>query len=254
MKYFDRNRNVLIVNDDYEYLDSGGCADIYRKDDNIFKVYYEETSKEYKISEEVFSDLNEINSNVMMKIYELYSKCHFSKKISYILGFSDFSVDGYLAKYYKSDATNILLKNKEYLLNSINEIEEFFEELTNYLILVDDFRFVNSICTESGIVIIDPDCYKKVYRTYGDSAYFHIDGEELLHMNIKDLKIHNKEALVSYIIDLFTLTAHDLGISDMCSTMDDLDNIKVNEKTIVTDELNKVLKDVKYPLKYLIKK
>ena len=261
MLFFDRNNKLFKPDSSYHFLGSGGCSKVYTNGENIFKIYFKETLPEHKLDEEVFEFLKTAKFPCLMEIYEIYRKSSLKKRIDYNSGFMTFPIDAYLGKYYESDCLNILFKNKDYLLESLKEMEKLFDAFTEYLIAVDDVKFENSICTENGIVITDPDCFRKAFIIDGLDTYSGITDSTKIPLYKEDLIINNKQALIDYVANLLYVNSDKLGssfIEDKKNLLIYLTNwvtsLEVSEKTNVTDLISKELKYVRTPGEYLIRR
>lgn len=231
----------------YRYYDCGGCSKIYRKGDFILKKYYKETEYEYRLEQEVFHLLKEIDSPIMIKIYELLSKFY-----NYLNGKEDFCVDGYKAQYYEKDPVNVLLKEKDYLLESLLQIENLFDILSDYLIVISDFCFDNSVCTKDGIVIIDPDCYKRAFIMNEGAIYSSTKNKGMVPVAREDILPLNKEKLVDYFFSLMKTNILNLDYQnpDLQKLKDFYYGLKVNLQSNITDIISKELRFVKKPYEY----
>lgn len=277
MFYFSRNKEIFKIDKEYERLSSGECGEVYTNEKNIFKVYFKNTLDEFRLDEEIFEFMKQIDSQNLMKIYEIYTKASLKNAFGSLTQYSDFQIDAYLAKYYKKDDINVLFKHKDYLLESLKEIEKLFAYFTEYLIFIDDIKFENSICTENEIVIIDPDCFRKAYITDGldvtpiengsvstSGIYYNSN----IHCTMDYLIENNKWVLISYFVDLLStnflsLENYELEEFGICGDSNDLAkmhkkiksfyHLNLNKYDSFTDIVSKELKYVKTPLEYIIK-
>ena len=277
MFYFSRNKEIFKIDKEYERLSSGECGEVYTNEKNIFKVYFKDTLDEFRLDEEIFEFMKQIDSQNLMKIYEIYTKASLKNAFGILTQYNDFQIDAYLAKYYKKDDINVLFKHKDYLLESLKEIEKLFAYFTEYLIFIDDIKFENSICTENEIVIIDPDCFRKAYIIDGlDVTPIENDGisssgiycNSNIHCTMDYLIEQNKWVLISYFVDLLStnflsLENYELEEFGICGDSNDLAkmhkkiksfyDLNLNKCDSFTDIVSKELKYVKTPLEYIIK-
>lgn len=211
MKFYNQDKKIKLFNfKEMSCINYGNTANIYKIDNNIFKKYYLYTNSNFRIDLEIFKILKQINSNNMIKIYELL--------------YDDINLletSGYLAKYYENKRINIFDKDLDYVLDNINYIEKLFDELSKNIIMVHDVKYKNTILTDENIILIDPDAYKKVVYSY------------------ESLKVINQKELISLLKNIYLCC---LSKKEDCKKIYDLFDIEVNNSTNVTYELSKRLK------------
>ncbi len=210
LKFYSHKGKIRYYNfNELKCFDYGNTANIYKIGENIFKKYYAYTSDKYRLDKDTFDILNYIKSKNMTEIYELlYDDENLEE------------VGGYISKYYERNLINILNQDIDYILDNMNDIEKLFDELSKYLIRVDDVKYKNTILTKDKIILIDPDSYKKV-----------IYSEE-------SLKKINKKAL----LDLFeSIYLNFLPKNESCIKIFDLFDINIDDKTNITYEFSKKL-------------
>lgn len=277
MFYFSRNKEIFKLDKEYERFSSGECGEVYTNEKNVFKVYFKNTLDEFRLDEEIFEFIKQIDSQNLMEIYEIYTKASLKNAFGSLTQYNDFQIDAYLAKYYKKDDINVLLKHKDYLLESLEEIEKQFACFTEYLIFLDDIKFENSICTENEIVLIDPDCFRKAYITDGldvttiENGSISTSGiyyNSNIHCTMDYLIENNKWVLINYFVDLLSTNFlsfknYELENFGFCGDSRDLAkmhkkiksfyHLNLNKCDSFTDIVSKELKYVRTPLEYIIK-
>ena len=145
----------------------GCCGKVYAFDDYIFKKYFYSTEDKYRIHYEIFQILNSLCDRHLMEINELLiKKRKYNLKISVEDNFKNRSIDAYIAQYYKSDNSNILERNINFILEMLNEFETLIETISLEQILLVDIQPKNVIVQENNMVIIDWDQFFKVSYEY----------------------------------------------------------------------------------------
>ncbi len=214
-----------------EYINKGLCAEIYSDDEQIFKKYFPLTPRTYRLKENVFDILKDINNPHFIELYEIYNRSNQIDLYKSIRDEHEFIVSAYTAKYYKDNSVNALLEDKNYLLENFCELEKLFEELTKNNICTNDVKRDNSILGKNGIVIIDPDLF---YIVDSSDAF-------LRQMNKKNLfKLYNSIIINSLEDDIYYQKN-----ANIIRAL--LESIKITEKTDVTHEISKTLKYVNKP-------
>ena len=189
----------------------------------------------------MFDILKTINSEHLMKIYEIYSKTNILKLLSSKIVKTQFTVDAYTAKYYRDDDIDVLTTTKDYLLDNFRELEELFTMFTTNGIKPGDLKRDNTVLNSKGIILIDPDSFS----ISTDSN--------------NDLVIKNKKALLSLFKGLLLNCAlYKEDCEQSIQFIDrkiniDLTDFEINESTEITAELSKKLKYVKKPIDYFRK-
>ena len=236
MKYYTRDgQNIDIDTNKLQFINSGSCADIYKKDDIIFKKY-KKFKKHYnsgKIIESIFDFLKTIDSQNLIKLYELYTDKLFN--------INDlFEIEAYTAMYYKEEYINILTEQKDYLLENINRISILLHILANNRILATDIKKENTILTSNNIILIDPDLYSK--------TKYPLEKINLEH-NIK-----LRDLIMDFIIStIISNTPNNFDLSGVYKTINKLFDFEIKENTDIAYELSKKLTSVKNQLNILIK-
>lgn len=218
---------------DLKHLDQGDCANIFYDNKIIFKIYDEDLPLKYKIQPDIFNVLKEINNPHFIKLYDLYMHVNLLERFLYLIHSINFMVDCYTAKYYKKEKLDPMFMDKEYLLNSLYEIEKIFNELAINKIKVSDIKKNNTVYTNDSIVIIDPDFFR-----------FSTESQE-------DIKKWNKRNIITLFESIL------LSPSEI--TLDERDKLrkwyidnplirKVYNANNATDEIAKKLQYVKRPI------
>ena len=214
-----------------KYINKGLCAEIYSDDEQIFKKYFPLTPRTYRLKENVFDILKDINNPHFIELYEIYNRSNQIDLYKSICDEHEFIVSAYTAKYYKDNSVNALLEDKNYLLENFCELEKLFEELTKNNICTNDVKRDNSILGKNGIVIIDPDLF---YLVESSDAF-------LRQINKKNLfKLYNSIIINSLEDDIYYQKN-----ANIIRAL--LESIKITEKTDVTNEISKTLKYVNKP-------
>lgn len=176
MFYYNEDGEKIVDSEKLECMNTcGATSNIYRlSKTKILKTYLEPVSNTNRIDKNLFEILQNINSEYMVKIYELL-KNNPSNEL----------IDGYIAKYYKPYSIDILTDDVNYILDNIRYIEILFDCLAGYGIRVDDVKPDNSILQKNKIILIDPDSY------------------EFVNCSLDSIKKMNKKTLHKFICSLF---------------------------------------------------
>ena len=214
-----------------KYINKGLCAEIYSDDEQIFKKYFPLTPRTYRLKENVFDILKDINNPHFIELYEIYNRSNQIDSYKSICDEHEFIVSAYTAKYYKDNSVNALLEDKNYLLENFCELEKLFEELTKNNICTNDVKRDNSILGKNGIVIIDPDLF---YLVESSDAFLRQINKKNLFNLYNSIIINSLEDDIYYQKNANIIRAL-------------LESIKITEKTDVTHEISKTLKYVNKP-------
>lgn len=237
MYYIDRKGYKLKNEEKFsEYIDKGTCGEIYKYGDMILKKYFLSTEHFIRIKKDVFDFLKNTDYSCIIKLYNAYMKTNYSGKSKLLFrinNYSKFTIDAYTAKFYEKFDIDPVFISKEYLLESFYKIESFFNFLSKNKIRVYDIKRGNTIFTESGIVLIDPDLYEFIYES-----------------SVEKLLIRNKLSL-NYLFKSLLLEHCSSG--NECDRIDRFyaDNFNPNTitaSTEVTSNITKILKNVKKPI------
>lgn len=147
MKYFlEDNTEIIINNDILNRINRGSGGAIYRLNDiECVKLYYLDTP--FKIEKEIFDTMKELDLDNFCKLYNMV----FNNKKELV---------GYTMKYYDTIKDNILLMEKDYLLDNFNTLYNSLIKLSNNRIVANDLWIKNCLIGEN-ITIIDFDYYLK---------------------------------------------------------------------------------------------
>lgn len=154
MVFYNNNLDEYnLCEDSLKYINKGNCGSVYKIDgtDKILKTYNDETVSYYRINNEMFETIKDLNNSHIMKIYDILYK---NKEADII--------EAYIGEYIKSDNVDIMLKETDYLLENIKEVEDLSQKLNEHNILLDDMTYNNVILTDSKIVLIDMDSWKNI--------------------------------------------------------------------------------------------
>lgn len=229
MPYYNKNGEELKL-DSMIFLNNGCCADVFYDKSIIFKRYYAQTEAVNRIDEGVFELLKDIHNSHLIKLIDMYSDFDLDEFHQYSRGKIDFRIDGYTARYYKENNINILMENKDYLLDNINELELLFQLLSENYIYTDDLKRENTILGKNEIVIIDPD-YFSINMDFSKSFISLWNKIKLLELlrNIMKGFIDNKS-------------------KDHVRLINDLFDIPLNYNTSLASDVSKKLSYVKRPV------
>jgi len=186
--YYYSDKGQKLNTDDYNYLNQGNCALVYQKDNTIFKQYHLNTASDERVTKEMFNFLKSLNNEYLMTPYNLY---YYSRLKSLLSNIKNKQVDGYTAKFYQEDLTNVL--EIEYLLNSLNEIEKLFHLLKNNGIIANDIKVKNCVIMRDKIVVID-----------FDKFYFLKDNNFIRHYTAEQLDILMNQKIINLFRDITT--------------------------------------------------
>lgn len=213
-----------------KYLSQGDCGEVSHNDEIILKEYFGFINNSYRIKEEIFDILKNIDDKHLIELYDIYTaknkiKIFFGKLLQ-----CQFKVDCYTAKYYSDNSVNALNEPKEYLLENLFELQKLFNILTENNICTKDVKRANTIIGKEGIVIIDPDLF-----------YIPKEKENVALINqLNLLNLFKSICLAS--ID----TKRDLDSILKCLEKEVLD-FNLTEKTDISYEISKKLKYRKCP-------
>ena len=231
MSYYNRNYKKLKLNT-LEYLNGGECARILCNKEIIFKEYFPDTELCYRINEEVFDILKNINNPHFIELFDIYSDFDFIELLKNKVGILPFIVAAYTAKYYPDNSINVLLEHKDYILDNLRELEILFGIFSENMICTDDIKWDNTVIGKDGIVIIDPD----LFYTMQSSSEF------ISKLNKKNLLYLFRSILVNSI-------KNEPNPGKIITFIDnELVNFEVKVNTDVAYEISKKLKYIKKPI------
>ena len=157
----------------YKKIAEGSTASIYKKNNIVLKQYCYYCRPIFKIDEDLFYILKDIDNKNFVKLYKL-------KK-------SHDTIEGYTCEYLEPADIKIVYKDRYYTLDNINDLSKLVERLSYLGILINDAIASNVIMQNNRIVIIDPDSYNVMYS-----------------MSYDELLLRNKKELLKYIKDLYS--------------------------------------------------
>lgn len=165
--YIKENGKIFIPKK-MKYLGSGSCGDVYTDGKKILKKYLSDVDGDFKLDIDTYRCLSMLKNSHLMEIQEIFTslKNHYLYSMNKIM----FQIDAYLATYYESDDINILLMDKDYLLENLYEIEKLILELSHEYIVINDIKMENTIFQKEKMIIIDPDCFKKMSFFYDNQV------------------------------------------------------------------------------------
>ena len=137
---------------DYIYFGQGMCARVYKKDDKVLKVYKDGCPYIYHLSKSVFEKIKKLDLNNIVKLDDYYH--FFNFYLEYKL-----PMDAYTMEYIEKDNVNLLECDKDYILDTINELEKTIILLSKNKIEVNDLHHTNMIFNSKGATLIDLDTY-----------------------------------------------------------------------------------------------
>lgn len=251
MHYYDREGNRLKLNN-LVYLNSGHCAKLYHNNEIVLKEYFPNTRNELRITQQSFDFLKTINNPHFIELYDLYCNLDFIKSLGLKVWNDFFKVDAYTSKYYSDDSVNILLENKDYLLDNLNELEKLFNILSDNNVYLDDIKRDNTILGKNGIVIIDPDLFiynPDIKELLGEEVYSFVGSKY-------NLTLENKVKLLNLVNDIFTQTKYTMDNPNkgICLSLIKYFNFNINKDTNITSEISKQLHYIKQPIDYIVNK
>ncbi|MBR3661416.1 MAG: hypothetical protein IKN63_05935 [Bacilli bacterium] len=222
--FYNSNHQLEKLNN-YYYLNEGQCGVIYRKDNQVLKIYRLKCPYAYRINRQVFNILKELNLNNIVKLNDYY---HFFK--SSIL--SMLPVDAYIMEYIEPSKSLILDKSKDYILFIIKSLEETSLKLAQNKIVMYDSHYSNIIFTDNNAIIIDVDSYQYSYFKSVNSIYLH-NKKEVLKMfkskiinelKDKDLDIDRINDLLNFDLRKSSLVSNIKNLCDKDTLQDSLIN------------------------------
>lgn len=239
MAYYNRKYQGIKLNN-MEYLSSGGCAQVLYDKEKIFKEYSSKTTLNWRLSEEMFDVLKDIDNPNFIKLFDIYTDCNRIELFKNRIKNRPFIVDAYTAKYYSgNNLVNVMFEQKDYLLENIENLENLFETFSDYRICAEDIKKRNTVINRNGIVIIDPDLFYMFNKDASKNFMSLVNKRRLLEL-LRSIMINSEPGEVDY--TTFS-NGIDMGILDF----------KVNEETNITNEVAKKLKYVKKPIDFFNK-
>lgn len=138
----------------FVFIDSGYNARIYKREDEVLKVYKSNCNFKNCMSRKVFNLIKESDVKNLVKLREYL----YNNKSSYnkMLG-----IDAYTMDYVDGKRVKLLDASKEYIEKVSESLDETLEALSKLKLYILDTNSKNIIFTEDGVTIIDLDMYSK---------------------------------------------------------------------------------------------
>ena len=146
MELFDK-KNETYEFDGYTLFSKGSCANIYKKDDTILKIYNLSCKYKFYLSRKMFELLKKNNIPNLVKLLDYY-RLYKSRVLP---------MDAYTMEYVSGDDVELITASRDYLLRVAKQLEETISMLTNKKIMIFDAQSYNVLFKENGITILDPD-------------------------------------------------------------------------------------------------
>ena len=172
IQLYDSNNQIKSF-ENFEYITSGACANIYKKNNIILKIYNDECKYKFQLKREVFDALKQLNNPNIVSLGDYYY--HNNSKLNKIL-----KMDAYTMEYVENDNIDILDANKEYVLDTIRDLENTLEILARNKIEIFDVHFNNVILNKTGAKLIDVDSYG-IYKLKSCEKILTNNKQELMH-------------------------------------------------------------------------
>ena len=152
MEMYNSKRQLVNL-EGYEYLNEGACARIFKKENEVFKLYKFDTKYYYYLSKKMFRAIQRLDLPTIVKLYDYY------------LYYDDFmsrhlSMDGYDMEFVEEDETPVIDKPTDYLFSVANRFDYTVEALTESKILIRDPHYKNIIFGKDKATLIDVDTYE----------------------------------------------------------------------------------------------
>ena len=149
--------------DDIDSINSGNCANIYRYNDTVLKVYKKSCNYHLKMKKINFDLLKKIDAPAFVKLKEYF----FVKKIS---SYISKRLYAYTMEYIEEEKILLLERDKEFILYLVERLDESIKRLSFYDYILDDIKPKNLIINSSGITLNYLDLYDR-RRWTNYSAY-----------------------------------------------------------------------------------
>lgn len=215
MIYYLENGNDIKINDDLiNRINRGSSSSVYRmNNDECVKLYYLDAA--FKIEHDIFD---------IMKSLDLVNFC----KLHDLIFDKNRNLTGYTMKYYDKINENILLIEKDYILDNFNSLYNSFIKLSTNRIVANDLWFKNCVIGND-ITIIDFDYY------------------DFSNLSIDEIKEINTSKLLLLFNKIFNYYLGLLNDEVSLHTSDLLDDI-FSYSTNPAKRLNKVFEGYKRPI------
>lgn len=139
---------------DRAFFNEGACAEIYKYDDIVLKVYKELCDFQLKMKKSNFELLKKIDAPSLVRLREYYFKYKYSS-----IFFS--RVYAYTMDFIEEDKFDILTCDKKFLMYIVAKLDETIKKLSEYDIIMNDIKPKNIVMNSEGITFIDLDLYDK---------------------------------------------------------------------------------------------
>jgi len=190
---YDKDGNKIDFSN-FVAINEGMCGKIYRNNDKVLKVYKVECKNAFKISKKVFDLLKQINSPNMIRLYDYL--------FQYDSRFNKFlSPDAYTMEYIKPDNIDLLMAEREYVLDTVRDLEKLCEILAKHNVRIHDSHYSNIIFNKNGGILIDPDTYTTGFIKSYEAALLNNKKELLYFIKSKlshDYKNHEDNDNLEY--------------------------------------------------------
>jgi len=203
----------------FEKYRTGECARVYKKDNTLLKVYMADCKYKFVLKRSIFNLLKNLNIPDVVKLYDYY---HYDVKFSRVL-----PMDAYTMEYIENDDINILDQSREYLIDTMRQLENTSVMLANNKIQMIDLNAHNVIFNKSGAKLIDVDQYD-VYKLKSVKKVLVHNKLELLYFLRdrikKDAKLKNMEIAFYKLEYLFRLNGE--SVTDIIKNVCDCDTLE----------------------------
>ena len=190
MRLYSTTGDYIVDTETSKHLYQGSNGDIYKYNDELcFKVFKNIGFHE----EEMALVLKSLNLKNFYKIIDLL----YTGTLEYA---------GYMTEFYTKIDKDILL-DKDYLLDSINNIHDSITELNKRNILINDFHVANAIITDNGIIVCDADDFKHTNKIFASDEITGMDFKNMkeanTYLNNYRFKVFLKNLLYDYLIKTY---------------------------------------------------
>lgn len=173
MILYNKKGNIVEF-DGYEYLNEGAKARVFRKGNEVIKVYKSDTRQPFFLGTKMFEAIKKLNNPHVVKLldyYYLYNGWYL--KLA--------PVDAYTMEFVQDDNLTIIDESRDYILRMADMLDETVEVLTANKILIRDPNHDNIIFNKDRPILLDVDTYE-----------FH----KLAPHN--KLKLYNQDAILAF--------------------------------------------------------
>ena len=217
----------IFITKDFEFLNEGMCAKLYRLDDIVLKIYKFDCTYKYYIRKSMFNKLKELNIPNIVELLDYYY--YYKSKLYKLL-----PPDAYTMKYVEDDNISILNTNVEYLLETISSLEKTCLKLSKNKIEINDAHSKNIIFNKNGATLVDVDsfCFSRL-------------------KSFQKLFLYNQKQIVKYLKSRLINEYNSMNIyTYKLNYLLDFNSLTSNIS--ITDELKKIM-DKKTPIESLRK-